>query len=252
MDNCALNGFLSPAQRVRLLEAVNKRCSVRAFSEGPNVAAKSALQYAAGRLTLPGVRILVEEAAPEKLYRTLPGVGRIKGTKTYAAIIADDSIARAPLHAGICGEAFVLEAVSLGLGTCWVGSFKESGVEHLLLKEGERVAAVIAVGVPAQEYQRRKRKPLSKICVGDPASWPLWAYHAAECVRYAPSALNRQPWRLGYAGRTLVLEKGGMGSGVDLGIALLHMSLGVGDKPHVIRWGEGKEIASILAEDRSL
>jgi len=24
----------------------------------------------------------------------------------------------------------------------------------------------------------------------------------------------------------------------------------VGDKPHVIRWGEGKEIASLIAEDR--
>ena len=252
MENCALNGFLSPAQRARLLEAVSKRCSVRAFSDGPDVAAKSALQYAAGRLTLPGARILLEEAAPETLYRVLPAVGRVKGTRTYAAVIADDSIARSALHAGICGEAFVLEAVSLGLGTCWIGSFKESGIEHLLLKEGERVAALIAVGVPAQEYQRRKRKPLSKICGGDPASWPLWAYHAAECVRYAPSAINLQPWHLSFAGRTLVLEKAGFGSSLDFGIALLHMSLGIGEKPHVIQWGKGKEIASILAEDREL
>ena len=35
-----------------------------------------------------------------------------------------------------------------------------------------------------------------------------------------------------------------------MGIAMLHMSLGVGDKPHVIRWGEGKEVASLVAEDR--
>ena len=55
-------------------------------------------------------------------------------------------------------------------------------------------------------------------------------------------------WRYG---RTLLLMKGGLGgSELDLGIALLHMSLGVGEKEHEIHWGEGKEIAALLAEDR--
>ena len=40
------------------------------------------------------------------------------------------------------------------------------------------------------------------------------------------------------------------GADLDMGIALLHMSLGVGEKEHIIRWGEGKEIASLIAEDR--
>ena len=72
-----------------------------------------------------------------------------------------------------------------------------------------------------------------------------------DAMSQAPSAVNLQPWRLSYAGRTLLLMKGGLGgSELDLGIALLHMSLGVGEKEHEIQWGEGKEIAALLAEDR--
>ena len=69
-------------------------------------------------------------------------------------------------------------------------------------------------------------------------------------MRFAPSALNIQPWRLSFAGRTLVLSRTRFGSLLDLGIALLHMSLGVGEKEHIIRWGEGKAIALLIAEDR--
>ena len=37
---------------------------------------------------------------------------------------------------------------------------------------------------------------------------------------------------------------------LDMGIALLHMSLGVEEKDHLIRWEDGKYVASLLAEDR--
>ena len=183
------------------------------------------------------------------MFRRWPFVGGIAGTTRYAAIIADETLPRAQLLAGISGEAFMLEAVSLGLGTCWVGSFKRSGVD-VALGEHERVLAVTPLGVPAQETAAHKRKKLTRICRGDPTAWPLWAYNAAECVRFAPSAFNLQPWRMQFAGRTLVLSRTALGGGLDLGIALLHLSLGVGEKEHVIRWGEGREIAALIAEDR--
>ena len=205
MDTCALNGFYSAAQRARFFAAISKRQSVRSFSAAPDIAQKSALHYAAARVCLPGVRIEMGEAAPEKLFRKLPVVGGITGTNRYAAVIIDENEPRCHLHAGISGEAFVLEAVSLGLGACWVGSFKHSGVD-IPLDAGERIAAVIALGVPDQEMKGAKRKKLTDICTSDPTAWPLWAYHAAECVRFAPSAMNLQPWRLSFAGRTLVLS----------------------------------------------
>lgn len=249
MDSCPLNGFYSPAQRARFLAAVSVRASVRQFAGEADVAQRSALNYAAARVCLPGVRIEMGEGAPEKVFRRLPFAGGITGTGRYAAIIADESQPRAQLLAGISGEAFMLEAVSLGLGTCWVGSFIRSGVK-LALAPQERVLAVTPLGIPAHEPAAHKRKELTSICRGDPAAWPLWAYNAAECVRFAPSAFNLQPWRLQFAGRTLVLSRMALGGGLDLGIALLHLSLGVGEKEHVIRWGKGREIAALIAEDR--
>ena len=249
MDTCALNGFFAPAQRARFLEAIPKRRSVRCFSQGPDIAQKSALSYAAARVCLPGVRIELMECTSEQLFRKLPIVGGITGTDRAAVVIVDETAPLSLLHAGISGEAFVLEAVSLGLGTCWVGSFKHGGID-IPLDNHEHVAAVIALGAPNEEPAGSKRKKLTEICHGIPTAWPLWAYHAAECVRFAPSAMNLQPWRLSFAGRTLVLRRTAFGGDLDLGIALLHMSLGVGEKDHIIRWGEGREIASLIAEDR--
>lgn len=250
MDPCALNDFFVPAQRARFLASVSTRQSVRTFSAPPDVAQKSALSYAAARVCLPGVRIEMGEAEPEKLFRKMPLVGSVTGTGRYAAIIVDERLPRAYLHAGISGEAFILEAVSLGLGTCWLATFKREAIA-LSLREGERIAAITPLGIASEEtLTGHKRKKLTEICTGDPTGWPLWAYHAAECVRFAPSAMNLQPWRLSFAGRTLVLSRTHFGGPLDLGIALLHMSLGVGEKEHIIRWGEGREVASLIAEDR--
>ena len=251
MDACELNGFFSPAQRKRFLDAVNKRRSVRAYRSEPDVGQMSALSYTAARVCLPGVRIEIGDTDPALLYRRFPVVGGISGTGKFAAIIADERVPRAGLMAGISGEAFILEAAALGIGTCWVASFRRKEF-FLPLNEGEKALAVTPLGVPNEVNAGRKRKKLSDLCVGDPAAWPLWAYHAAECVRQAPSALNLQPWRLSYAGRTLVLMKTPRGgSELDMGIALLHMSLGVGEREHTIQWGEGREIAALLMEDEA-
>ena len=249
MDPCAINECFTQAQRERWLAAASRRRSVRTYAGETDVERFSALSYTAGRVRLPGARLVLGEAREESLYRKLPFVNPIRGTKKYAAVVVDDAIPFAQIHGGVAGEAFVLEATALGLGTCWVAAFKRSGVS-LDLEEGEKVKAVIAFGIPNEAEGPRKRKKLSEICASDPSDWPLWAYNAAECVRIAPSAVNLQPWRLNYAGRTLALSSVRAGASLDMGIALLHLSLGVGDKPHRVRWGEGREIASLIAEDR--
>ena len=241
MDACAVNGFLSPAQRERYLAAISRRRSVRAYRRDPDVKQLSALNYAAARLALPGVRLVLGEAEPGDLYRRLPFVETIHGSRRYAAVISDESVPFSGIHAGFSGEALVLEAVSMGLGTCWVAAFKRGGA-NVALEEGQRLRAVIALGVPEEGGGPRKRKKLTEICATDPSSWPLWAYNAAECVRIAPSALNLQPWRLAFAGHTLMLSPTRGNADLDIGIAMLHMGLGAGDIPHAMRWGDGKEI----------
>ncbi len=248
MELCALNGFFSPAQRQRFLLAVPRRRSVRQYRGAPDAGQIGALHYAAVRSALPGVRIVIGETPADQLYRKLPFVGAIQGTSRYAAVIADENVPHAAIHAGISGEALILEAVAMGLGTCWVAAFKRSGAD-IPLQPGEKIKAVIALGVPNEQGGPRKRKKLSEICGTDPAGWPLWAYNAAECVRCAPSAVNLQPWRLSYAWHALVLSTARAGADLDMGIAMLHMLLGAGDEPFIMCWEEGKEIASLVAED---
>ena len=56
-------------------------------------------------------------------------------------------------------EHAVLTAASIGLGTCWVGSFKEDKVKQLLkIPENYRVIALLAMG-----YQREKLDLTGKI-----------------------------------------------------------------------------------------
>lgn len=249
MPACPLNAFFSTAQRTRYLGAIPHRYSCRTFKEPLDISHISALSYAAQRVCLPGVRIVLSECGDD-LFFGLPIVGRIKGMTRCAYIIADMSEPYAALHAGISGEAFVLEAAAMHVGTCWVsGSYRRSAVD-VELNEGEKVLAVTPLGLPEnQEAPARSRKKLSQICLGNPTEWPLWAYHAAEAVRAAPSAVNMQPWKLNYAGHALQLLTNGKTNTLDLGIAMLHMEAAMEGRKHLWEWGEGKTVAHLIVEE---
>jgi len=68
------------------------------------------------------------------------------------------------LNVAIAIEHMVLEAVELGLGSCWVRLFDEKKVKQLLaLPEHFRVVALLPVGVPNEEPKPRPRLPPSAI-----------------------------------------------------------------------------------------
>lgn len=248
MDLCPLNRFFSPAQRARYAETLARRYSCRSFAAAPDSAALAALNYAAVRVCLPGVRIVIGDC-PRKLFFSIPPAGGIRGAEKVAYVISSCEQADALLLSGISGEAFVLEAEAMGVATCWVsGTYRRRAV-NTAVEPHERVAAVIALGQAAvhERQHAQKRKSLSDICLSDPSAWPLWAYHAAEAVRRAPSALNFQPWRLNYGQRTLRLL-GKRRNTLDMGIAMLHMDAAVKGSRHW-QWGEGKCIAHMIVED---
>jgi len=65
---------------------------------------------------------------------------------------------------GIAMEHIALEAVELGLGTCWIGAFDENAVKSVLkVPESMQVAALITVGFPADTPAPRPRKELGEI-----------------------------------------------------------------------------------------
>ncbi len=73
-----------------------------------------------------------------------------------------------PIDVGIAMDHLMLAATERGLGTCWIGSFKEKLVKDLLdIPEGIRVVALTPLGFPAEEGEIKSRKPLSKIICYD-------------------------------------------------------------------------------------
>ena len=58
----------------------------------------------------------------------------------------------------------ILQAYELGLGTCWIGAFKEDETKKILsIPEHVRVVAVIPLGYPNQPLSQKSRKSLNQI-----------------------------------------------------------------------------------------
>jgi nitroreductase len=56
-----------------------------------------------------------------------------------------------------------LVAYSLGLGTCWIGAFREEEAKEILkIPQGIRPVAIIPVGYPAETLSPRNRRPISQ------------------------------------------------------------------------------------------
>ncbi|MGM0366123.1 MAG: nitroreductase family protein [Actinomycetota bacterium] len=68
----------------------------------------------------------------------------------------------------IAMEHLMLAATEQGLGTCWIGAFKEKLIKDLLgIPENVRVVALTPLGYADKEGRVRARKPLSEIVCYD-------------------------------------------------------------------------------------
>jgi len=61
-------------------------------------------------------------------------------------------------------ENMVIAAWALGIGSCWIGDFKEDEVKQLLsIPDDWRVIALITFGYPAEHPPSKRKKPLEEI-----------------------------------------------------------------------------------------
>lgn len=215
----------------RWYSATQARFSARRYKAEPGAEEMAALTEAAERISGRGVRIVL--GREEKLFRPMfLWYGKITGASCFAAFVASQEAGAHSL--GYMGEAFILEATALGLGTCWVGaSYHKALAKSVLpLQEGERIVAVTPLGIAAESYAGRPRKSLEELTGLSQAqlqALPEWQQSALSCARVAPSAVNRQPWRFlpGEKGIEVIQTGSNYGYGaVDLGIAMLHIELG--------------------------
>lgn len=240
------------AQREGWYEAIARRHSRRRFTERRIEAEKlERLGELIVQLnaTAQACRIELVTAHDGRIFSGIRGgYGIIKGAPAYIAFIGNEAADGRYGELGYVGEAVILEATRLELGTCWVsGTFDPAAVERDL-KEGpkDQVVAVSPLGyarngkaftekVMSGLAGSAKRRPLERMCSGEPLSrWPDWARTAVEAGRLAPSAMNRQPWLFRFESDRLSVETddGSAGTGnrypkrLDCAIALRHLAVG--------------------------
>lgn len=192
----------------------------------------------------------------------------ITGTDTYIA----GKMRRVP-HAeeafGFAFERVVLFALSKGLGTTWIaGTMDRPAFEHAMQVEDDEVMPCVSpLGYPAEKMSLREsmmrkgvkadsRLPFGELFFDGGFQKPLTSEKAGELagvlelVRWAPSAVNRQPWRVVVCGDTVCFyekrSKGFVGADswdvqkIDMGIAMCHFVYGMEE--------EGRKLEFLLDE----
>ena len=163
-------------------------------------------------------------------------------------------VAHAEEAFGYSFEKIVLYAQSLGIGTTWIaGTMNRDAFEKAMEVSSDEVMPCISpLGYPAKKMSLREtlmrkgvradvRSAFGSLFFDNSLEKPLNEDSAGnlslilEAVRLAPSAVNKQPWRLVVCGNNIhFYEKSGKGyvSGegwdiqkIDMGIAICHFEL---------------------------
>ena len=198
------------------------------------------------------------EANTSKNTEKLGTYGVIKGAKHYiGATIENSELALEAL--GYEFEKLILYLTSLGLGTCWLGgTFNRNSFKNAFeVKETEIFPAISPLGYPSNKKRiadslvrmvagSDHRKPWSDLFYNNNFTNLLSSNDAGayafplEMIRLAPSASNKQPWRIVKDGTTYhfyEFQAKGYSTSfgydiqkVDIGIAACHFHLAALEK----------------------
>lgn len=222
-----------------------------------------------------GIRFSVIAAADDDT-RALKGLGTYGFIKKPAGFIVG-AMKKSPMNLedfGYLMETLILDAASLGLGTCWLGGTftRSSFAERIGCADDETIPAVASIGYPADKMRAFERIARWKIKADNRLPWNELFFegemgaalsredagryaHPLEMLRLAPSAVNYQPWRIVrergkdifhfYLARTRDYdEKSFMVKAdlqrIDMGIAMAHFGLAAGEAGLDGRWEQAE------------
>ena len=224
------------------------RRSVRTFDGNPLGAEdRAALETFAHTITNPygiPVTFIFMDAAEHRLDSPV-----ITGEHLYVAGIVPQ-VPHAEEAYGISFERLVIRAWEMGIGTTWIGGTFDRAhfEEEVQVADGQFMCCATPLGYPAKKMSLReaamrkgigadKRLPEGEIFFDGNFATPLAPVgdevaDALTAVRWAPSAVNRQPWRVVRCGNAFHFyekrDKAGAGryrwdvQRIDVGIALCH------------------------------
>lgn len=155
-----------------VFDAIRERRSIRSYQEKPVEKEKLDKLLEAARLA-PSAKnrqewrfiVVREKEIREKLVDACKGQRFIREAPVVIVGLADPSVSRwYKVDLGIAMEHIALEAVELGLGTCWIGAFYQDKVKEILdIPEDKEVVALLTVGYPKEEGIKTPRKSLDEI-----------------------------------------------------------------------------------------
>jgi nitroreductase len=232
-----------------IIETIQKRRSIRTYTGEPlrNEHITQIKQYINQLQTPFGMKARIElisvhsDDKPIKLGT----YGFVKGACEYLMLIYEDA-PFAETAAAYMFEQVILFCTSLGLGTCWLGgSFSRSNFKkQIKLNSNETLKIVAPVGYTSSQKRfiekminsdrnHISRKPFSELFFDNNFDNPLTEIKAGifstplEMVRLAPSASNKQEWRVLLEDKKLHFYKKSYlkFDSIDMGIALCHFEL---------------------------
>jgi len=163
-----------------VMEAILERRSIRSYEDKPIEKEKLERVLEAGRQAPSAgngqpwrIVVVTDAKTRKKLVAAANGqtfVGEAPAVLVGCAAKTDKVMScgqRAyPIDVAICMTTMSLAAVGEGLGTCWIGAFKEDAVKEVLGIPAEaRVVELMPIGYPASQPGAKARMPMSEFAV---------------------------------------------------------------------------------------
>lgn len=163
---------------MELYEAIEKRYSVRSYEAKDVEEEKLRRVLEAGRIAPsannrqewkfivvrdPAVRAKLVEAAEQKWMKSAPVIIAIVGLTEDQIMYCD--VPKDPVDCAIAIDHMTLAAVAEGLGTCWIGHFKQDAAKKILgVPDGCRIIELLPIGYPKGPAKAEKpRKSLDEV-----------------------------------------------------------------------------------------
>ena len=207
---------------IDVMEVIRRRQSIRTFDSTPLSDEKSNLlmEYLNlfGSSPFEGetrFEILSLEYLEKSVKRRLGTYGFVKGTNSFLIGITRDFKPYDLENFGYQFEKAILYATHLKVGTVWLGGTfsRRAFASQVKIASDEKIPAITPLGIPSEKRSLRSRiiryaagakhrKPFSSIFFNGNFSQSLNKSSlndfsdVLEMVRSAPSASNRQPWRI--------------------------------------------------------
>jgi len=212
---------VKPVFRSGISELIANRFSCRSFEDRElGEKKRTAMSVFLSTLTMPdhpSIRLTLihkNEMKRENLFTT-GTYGLIKGANTFIAGIIEMTQSMPWENFGYLMEKAVIMATDMELNTCWIGGIfdRKTCARVLDIRKTEMIPAIIALGYAAPRKTLRdkvtrwsskgdRRKPAEHLFFYHDPEHPLKYQDTGdykfclENVRLAPSASNKQPWRI--------------------------------------------------------